>query len=246
MAQSSGRMPRLYLESRFASGDVVVTSPEQSHYLLSVLRLTAGAPVLVFNGEDGEWRARIGNVGKKSCDLILEQETWPQLSGPDIDYIFAPLKRARLDYMVQKATELGARRLRPVMTEYTQSTRVNMVRMRANAIEAAEQCGLVSVPEIFETERLGDILGSWPDARSLIFCDESAELRDPVAALGEVPEGPVAVLIGPEGGFSSSERAKLLAKDFVTPLSLGPRIMRSDTAAIAALSLVNAVHGDWR
>ena len=245
MARSSGRLPRLYLDQPFGEGALIEPSPDQAHYLLKVLRISHESPVLVFNGRDGEWHATLSLTGKRSCKLRLDQQTWPQQAGPDIHYLFAPLKRARLDYMVQKATELGARRLLPVLTEYTQLSRLNLERMRANAIEAAEQCGLVSVPDIAAPVPLTETLESWSEARDLVYCDEAAELANPIGVLERLQPGPKAVLVGPEGGFSASERNSLLAKPFVTAISLGPRIMRSDTAAIAAFALVNAVHGDW-
>jgi len=180
-------------------------------------------------------------------NLEITAQVRPQESGPEIDYLFAPLKRARLDYMVQKATEMGVARLRPVITRHTTPERVNLERMRANAIEAAEQCGVLRVPEVAAPERLATVLGSWPADRPLIFCDEDAEIANPIDALSALKDGsPVSVLIGPEGGFSPEERTLLLAQPFTTRLSLGPRIMRADTAAVAVLALVNAVAGDWR
>ena len=170
----------------------------------------------------------------------------PQEGGPDIDYLFAPLKRARLDYMVQKATEMGVARLRPVLTHRTTPERVNMERMRANAIEAAEQCGILRIPEVGEPEKLDRVLAGWDAARPLIFCDEGSEERCPFTALARLQPGPLALLIGPEGGFDEAERALLLTQPFVTRISLGPRILRADTAAVAALALVNAALGDWR
>jgi 16S rRNA (uracil1498-N3)-methyltransferase len=170
----------------------------------------------------------------------------PQAGGPDIDYVFAPLKRARLDYVVQKAVEMGAARLVPAITRRTVAERINLGRMRANVIEAAEQCGILRIPEVLEPRPLDRILDDWEPARRLVFCDEAAPLRDPVAALSAVSPGPVAVLIGPEGGFSDDERERLVGMSGVVRLALGPRIMRADTAAVAAMALVNAVLGDWR
>ena len=163
---------------------------------------------------------------------------------PDIDYIFAPLKHARLDYVVQKATELGARRLRPVMTSRTVAERVNLERMRANVVEAAEQCNLVHVPEVLEPEKLEKVLATWEKGRSLVYCDETMVDHNPLESLKSV-RTPSAVLVGPEGGFTDDEKALLKSRDFVIPISLGPRIMRADTAAIAALTLVQALAGDW-
>jgi len=234
---------RLYLDAALAAGGNVACTPEQANYLLNVLRLSAGDAVRVFNGRDGEWRAVITLPRRKDCRLVIDTLTRAQISGPDIDYLFAPLKHARLDYMVQKATEMGVRRLRPVITRRTIAQRVNLERMRANAIEAAEQCGLLGIPEVMPPQDLGAVLASWEGSRHLIFCDESAETLSPVAALQAESKGPLAVLIGPEGGFDPAERAALLAAPFTQAISLGPRIMRADTAAVAALALVNAITG---
>lgn len=236
---------RLFVEQPLRAGELIRCSDDQSNYLRNVLRLTSGAEILIFNGSDGEWRARLSLEGKRSCTLEPIEQVRPQEGGPDIDYLFAPLKRARLDYMVQKATELGVARLRPVLTRHTIAERVNVSRMRSNAIEAAEQCGILRIPEIDEPEKLDRVLDRWDAARRLVFCDEQAEVRDPITALRTVPRGRVGVLIGPEGGFASEERERLLALPFTVPISLGPRIMRADTAAVAALALVNAVLGDW-
>ncbi len=237
---------RLYVDHALAEGAAVPCTPEQVNYLLNVLRMKAGQGLLVFNGRDGEWRVRLDNVTKKAAVLVMETQTRPQTGGPDLDYLFAPLKHARLDYMVQKATEMGAARLRPVLTRRTIAERVNLERMRANVIEAAEQCGILRVPDVLEPQKLGAALDSWDPARTLIFCDEGAEVRNPVAALREVGPGPIAVLIGPEGGFTDEERAAIRGRPFVHTISLGPRILRADTAAVAALAVINAVLGDWR
>jgi 16S rRNA (uracil1498-N3)-methyltransferase len=237
---------RLFVEQDLACDVALVCSAEQSNYLKTVLRMRPGDVVLVFNGRDGEWRSIFGDAGKRGVTLHVEKQTRAQIVGPDIDYLFAPLKRARLDYMVQKATELGVRRLKPVLTRHTVAERVNTDRMRANAVEAAEQCGILHVPEVSEPSKLPGVLAAWDKSRPLIFCDEAAALANPVDALRTLRPGPVAVLIGPEGGFSADERALLLACPGVVTLSLGPRVMRADTAAVAALTLVNVVLGDWR
>lgn len=237
---------RLFVDCPLAAGARVPLSEDQAHYLLNVLRMTAGALVLVFNGRDGEWQAEVADVKKRSAVLIVAHQTRPQLDGPNIDYLFAPLKRSRLDYMVQKAVEMGVARLAPVLTRRTVAERVNLERMRANAIEAAEQCGVLRVPDICVPLPLDKVLAGWDASRRLIFCDEDASLKDPVATLDAITPGPLAVLIGPEGGFDPSERAVLHAQPYVTAMSLGPRIMRADTAAVAALALVNARLGDWR
>lgn len=237
---------RLFVDAELRAGTPVRCSDEQANYLRNVLRLGAGADILIFNGADGEWRARLMLEGKRGCGLEPLEQVRPQEAGPDIHYLFAPLKRARLDYMVQKATELGVARLQPVLTRHTVAERVNLQRMRSNAIEAAEQCGILRIPEIAEPERLDRTLTSWDRSRPLIVCDERAPIANPIEALSRVPPGPVAVLIGPEGGFAAEEREQLVAEPFTVQISLGPRIMRADTAAIAALALVNAVLGDWR
>lgn len=216
----------------------------QAHYLANVLRLKPGDAVALFNGRDGEWLAYLTGIGKKSVSLRIERKTSEVKPPPDIDYVFAPLKHVRLDYLVQKATELGARRLRPVMTQRTIAGRVNLDRMRANAVEAAEQCNLVFVPEVHEPVGLAELIAGWEHSRRLIYCDERATIANPVQALaGIVP--PAAVLVGPEGGFTPDERDLLKGQGFVTAISLGPRIMRADTVAIAALALVQASVGDW-
>lgn len=237
---------RLFLRADLHQGAEVGLDRAQANYLLNVLRLVEGDTILVFNGRHGEWRARIAEAGRKTCRLAAQEQVRPQEAAPDIFYLFAPLKHARLDYMVQKAVEMGAARLCPVLTQHSQVARVNPERMQANVIEAAEQCGILALPEVDPTRRLGDLLGGWDASRRIFFCDEDARPGGPVEALAEFRRGPAAVLIGPEGGFSADERADLLARSYVTPLSLGPRILRADTAAVAALAVVQAFIGDWR
>ena len=233
-------------------GYTLELEPAQANYLRNVLRLKAGAPVLVFNGRDGEWRATLADRGKRALSLALGEQTRAQTTPLDLHYLFAPLKHARLDFMVQKAVEMGASRLQPVLTRHTQVTRVNLERMRANAIEAAEQCGILTLPEIGAPAGLEHMLAEREPERLLIFCDEDADVKDPLAALAAVRPAagsaapPLAVLIGPEGGFAEDERASLLRAPNVVRLALGPRILRADTAAVAALALVDAVLGDWR
>ena len=246
MAVHDFNSQRLFVDAPLAEGTRAACSPEQASYLRSVLRLADGDEILVFNGRDGEWRARLVAEGKRGAALEAVELVRAQTGGPDLHYLFAPLKRARLDYMVQKATEMGAARLVPVLTRHTVAERVNLDRMRANAIEAAEQCGILRVPEIAEPVKLSALLDGWDAARTLVFCDEAAEQASPIAALSSRAAGPLAVLIGPEGGFSPDERAMIRAVPEAIALSLGPRIMRADTAAVAALALVNAVLGDWR
>lgn len=237
---------RVFVDAPLSAGAGVACTPEQINYLVNVLRMKAAAALLVFNGRDGEWRAVLEPVSKKSLVLRVEAQTRAQSDGPDVEYLFAPLKHARLDYMVQKATEMGVRRLRPVLTRRTIAERVNLDRMRANVIEAAEQCGILRVPDVVEPQKLGAVLEGWDAARSLIFCDEGADVLNPLAALRDVTAGPVAVLIGPEGGFADEERDLIRSRPFVRTISLGPRILRADTAAVAALAVVNSVLGDWR
>lgn len=237
---------RLFVEHPLAAGAVLPLSSAQANYLCNVLRLGDGAQILVFNGRDGEWTAQLRVAGKRDRQLEIGGLVRPQTGGPDIDYLFAPLKRARLDYMVQKAVELGVAGLRPVMTRRTTAERVNLERMRANAIEAAEQCGVLRLPAIHAPARLEAAIAAWDPARRLIVCDEEATVASPLNALSSVEPGPLAVLIGPEGGFAPEERLALNAAPFVVTISLGPRVMRADTAAVAALALVNAVLGDWR
>lgn len=235
---------RLFLKGALASGASLPLDRAQANYVLNVLRLQAGAALLVFNGTDGEWLAHVVPDGRKAASLVCRTQIRPQPPQPDIDYLFAPIKHARLDYMVQKAVEMGAGRLRPVITRRTQVSRVNMERMCANVIEAAEQCGILAMPEVLPEVKLEQALNGLGPERRLVFCDENAPLADPVAALRPCAAGPLAVLIGPEGGFSPEERALLLAHGPVVRLSLGPRILRADTAAVAALALVQAVRGD--
>ena len=243
MPRADFRTPRLYVDAPLAAGVAVSLAPEQANYLGNVLRLKSGDAVLAFNGREGEWRAAL--AGRKRVEqLVVEAQTRPQDPPTRVRYAFAPLKHARLDYLVQKATELGVRRLRPAITRRTIAERVNLARMRANAVEAAEQCNLVAVPEVMEPRKLDAILGDWPGERALIFCDEAAVVGDPQAALRAL-KAPAAVLIGPEGGFDENERTMLLALPGVTAISLGPRILRADTAAVAALTLAQACIGDW-
>jgi 16S rRNA (uracil1498-N3)-methyltransferase len=239
---------RLWVEAPLAKGEKVELTREQTHYLVHVLRLGDGAVVLAFNGRDGEWRASLATAGKKAAALRIQEQAREQDFLPDVDYLFAPLKQARLDYMAQKAVEMGARRLRPVLTRRTQASRVNLERMRANVVEAAEQCGILSLAEVLAEEKLERALSNWPEDRLLVFCDEAAETADPVAALRAAGQGfaKFALLIGPEGGFDDSEREKLAGVKTTARISLGPRVLRADTAAVAALALVQAALGDWR
>jgi 16S rRNA (uracil1498-N3)-methyltransferase len=237
--------PRLYVSGDLAAGSEVNPGDPAIHYLRNVLRLEAGAGVLVFNGREGEWRARVAIPSKRELKLEILEQARPQSVPSPLHYAFAPVKHARLDFMVQKAVELGAGRLTPVITQRTQVSRVNIDRMRANIIEAAEQCGVLAVPEAEEPVAFDRWLNNIEAGRTIVFCDEDAEISDPVKAL-QMQNGPFTLITGPEGGFAEIERAALLARAPVIRLSLGPRILRADTAAVAALSIVQAVRGDWR
>jgi 16S rRNA (uracil1498-N3)-methyltransferase len=244
------KSPRLYVDTPLQAGGAAALDATQAHYLQHVLRLGPGAEVLAFNGRDGEWRARLAAPTRRTLALEMVAQTRPQTAAGDLHYLFAPLKHARLDYMVQKAVEMGASRLCPVLTRHTHNARVNLERMRANAIEAAEQCGVLNVPEIAAPVSFDAMLAALSPERLLVFCDEAAEVGDPIAALSRyrqpgAPPAPLAVLIGPEGGFAPEERDALLRRTNVVRLALGPRILRADTAAVAALALTQAVLGDW-
>jgi 16S rRNA (uracil1498-N3)-methyltransferase len=241
------RAPRLFVDAALHEGARIALERNQSNYLGNVLRLAAGENILVFNGRDGEWQAEIG--GRKRPDgLTIVARTRPQDRLPDIAYVFAPLKHARLDYMVQKAVEMGASRLQPVLTRHTQVSRVNVERMRANVIEAAEQCRILSLAEVAEPVALDRFLEKRETSRLLVFCDEGAGIANPIEALRQrlpTSDG-IDVVIGPEGGFADDERGLLLRQPRTLRLSLGPRILRADTAGVAALALVQAALGDWR
>jgi len=246
MPQLDFRQPRLFVDAALAAGEMVALERSQGNYLGNVHRLSAGDTILVFNGRDGEWQAAI--TGRKRPDsLTIVTQTRPQDRLPDLAYVFAPLKHARLDYMVQKAVEMGASSLQPVLTRFTQVARVNGERMRANVIEAAEQCGILSLATVSEPVALDRYLSQRDGQRLLVFCDEAADTSNPLKALqsGPTVSDGIDVLIGPEGGFAEDERAILLRQPRTLRLSLGPRILRADTAAVAALALVQAALGDW-
>jgi 16S rRNA (uracil1498-N3)-methyltransferase len=246
MPQLDFRQPRLFVDAALAAGETVTLERSQSNYLGNVLRLSAGETILVFNGRDGEWQASIS--GRKRPDsLKIVTQTRPQDRLPNLTYVFAPPKHARLDYMVQKAVEMGASSLQPVLTRFTQVARVNGERMRANVIEAAEQCGILSLATVSEPMALDRYLSQRDGARLLVFCDEAADTSNPLEALqsGLTSSDGIDILIGPEGGFAEEERAVLLRQPQTLRLSLGPRILRADTAAVAALALVQAALGDW-
>ena len=233
---------RLYLDVTLKSGAEIDLSRDHANYLFNVMRLGVGAPLLVFNGEDGEWRAEVVSAGKRGGVITLLERLRPPEIPPDLWLVFAPIKKARTDFIAEKACEMGCRRLAPVFTRFTNAERVNTDRLRAHAVEAAEQCGMVFVPEVSEPTTLERLLEGWDPGRRLIFCDETRNAA-PLASIA--PEPPAAILVGPEGGFSADETAKLRALDFVTPAALGPRVLRADTAAVAALAIWQARRGDW-
>src|SRR3979411_1222497 len=252
MPQLDFRTPRLFVDAALAAGETVALERSQSNYLGNVLRLSAGGTILAFNGRDGEWQASIAGPERARTLKILApnpapEQPRPQDRLPDLASVFAPLKHARLDYMVQKAGEMGASSLQPVLTRFPQVSRVNGERMRANVIEAAEQCGILSLAAVAEPVALDRYLGQREAQRLLIFCDEAADATNPLQALqsGLAASNGIDVLIGPEGGFAEEERAILLRQPQTLRLSLGPRIMRADTAGVAALALVQAALGDW-
>ena len=237
---------RLYVEAPLGENAAVILDNSQTHYLLNVMRARTGDHLRLFNGRDGEWRARVDEPAKRSCKLMCEIQTMPQREVPDLWLVFAPVKKTPADYLVQKATELGVRLLQPVSTRRTIVSRVNRERMRANAIEAAEQSGRVDVPELCELMPLEKLLTNWPGERRLLFCDVAGEAPSIADALRDTVSKQWAVLTGPEGGFDLAERARLRAIPNVVPVSLGERILRADTAALSALAVWQAVKGDWR
>lgn len=241
----AGGKTRLYVTANLGAGVAVALDEGQAHYLLHVLRAKLGNLVALFNGRDGEWLAEISQAGKRGVTAICRKQTGAQAETPDIWLAFAPVKKTPSDYLVQKATELGVSVLLPVFTRRTIVTRINQERMLANTIEAAEQSGRLSVPQVREGVSFDKLLGSWPKERRLFFCDEGGDAKAITQAARESRGGPTAILTGPEGGFDPDERAALRALPFVTPVTLGPRILRADTAALAALAIWQAVAGDW-
>ncbi len=237
---------RLYIDTDLTQGAQIALSREQAHYLRNVLRRSAGDRLGLFNGRDGEWRGRIVDLGKQAGLVTLFEQIQPQTGVPDLWLLCAPIKRTRLEIIAEKAAELGVREIHPVITEYTNAPRANTDRLAAIMIEAAEQCGLVSVPTLQTPEKLHAVLDNWPADRQILFCDESGAGGSALARLQAAPPNkPWAVLTGPEGGFSSTERTRLHAMPQSLAVSLGPRILRADTAAIAALALWQSVCGDW-
>lgn len=235
---------RLYIDHRFAPGQPVPLDTNQSHYLSTVMRLGAGAEISVFNGRDGEWTARLVSAGKRGGEVELVAQSAPQLDPPDLWLVFAPIKKARTDFIVEKAAELGAARILPVQTDHTNSERIRQDRLQAHAVEAAEQCGGTFVPPVDDLVPLSRLLDGWDQGRRILWADEA--LVGPAETLAGLPAGPWAVLIGPEGGWSEAERRRLSGMACVQRISLGPRVLRADTAAVAALALWQAAVGDWR
>ncbi|WP_136636965.1 16S rRNA (uracil(1498)-N(3))-methyltransferase [Pseudooceanicola onchidii] len=233
---------RLYVDHPLGAGQTVPLDRDQANYLFNVMRMTPGDAVALFNGRDGEWRAEVVTGNKRNGVLACVGQSAPQSDPPDLWLIFAPIKKARTDFIVEKAAEMGARRIVPVMTDYTNSERVRVDRLQAHCVEAAEQCGGTYVPEVAEPLRLDRVLADWPEGRQLMFCDES--LVGGSAGLPDI-RGPWGILIGPEGGFSEAERARLRGLDYAHPVALGPRILRADTAAVAAMTLWQDALGDW-
>ena len=249
MPRTHKSLQRLLVEPDLGPGVELVLGREQTNYLVAVLRLRAGDAVVLFNGRDGAWRAEITDPSRKAVRLNVREQVAPQTPPSDLWFGFAPLKTGRLDYIVQKATELGAGTIQPVLTQFTQVSRLKPEKLQSNIVEAAEQCEVLTVPELLPERRLQSLLEAWQaehGLRRLVVCDESAPSASPVGPLRQLEGLPVGVLVGPEGGFSDDERALLLSQPFVLPVSLGPRILRADTAGVAALALVQAIIGDWR
>ena len=246
MPRPNQSVQRLYVEAALTADSTLALTGNPAHYLRNVLRLAVDDEVLLFNGRDGEWLAQISQISKKQIMLNLRAETRPQTAPTDLQLLLAPIKRDRLDYVAQKATEMGATHITPVITRRTQNTKLNLDRLRANAIEAAEQCNLLSVPQFDAAMRLDVLLDNWADDRVIVFCDEHADVAQGMAALQNLKGQKIALLIGPEGGFDPQERDRILARSSTLALSLGPRILRTDTALVAALALVQSQIGDWR
>lgn len=249
MPRSHKTLPRLYVEAPLAAGISLDLGRDHTNYLLTVLRMKQADALIVFNGRDGAWMARIADDHRKGATLELVVQTQHQTDRSDLWFGFAPLKTGRLDYLVQKATEMGAGVIQPVITRFTQVSRLKQDKLVANVIEAAEQCEVLTVPEVHAEIGLDELLSHWQrnqGLRRLVFCDESAPANSPVGQLRDLEGLPIGILIGPEGGFSDDERRLLLGQSYVIPISLGPRILRADTAAVAALAVVQSIIGDWR
>lgn len=240
------KMQRLFVPDGLAAGASFDLAADQAHYLLNVLRMREGGRLLVFNGRDGEWLAELTGAARKKATLAVREQTRPQPAPPGLFYCFAPIKKGRMDYLVQKAVEMGAGILQPVITQHTQVPKPGIQRLQANVIEAAEQCGILSVPQLREPVKLDRLLAEWEPGRALVFCDENAPSNNPLDVLQRQAGRALGLLVGPEGGFSDQERQMLRDLPFVVPIPLGPRILRADTAAVAALAVIQAAAGDWR
>lgn len=234
---------RLYVEHPLGQGQSVPLTRAQAHYLLGVMRLSVGAEILVFDGLSGEWLAEVAEAGKRRGTLRVVKHTRNLQVPPDLWLLFAPVKKARTDFIVEKATEMGAARILPVQTDFTNSGRIQRDRLQAHVIEAAEQCGAAYVPEVAEMIKLERLLADWDSTRKIYFCDE---MQAGAASTTLAGPGPSAILVGPEGGFSDKERRRLTEREDTEVISLGPRILRADTAAVAALTLWQSALGDWR
>lgn len=235
---------RLYVDAELGAGQPVAVSRDQAHYLFGVMRLEKGAMVALFNGRDGEWQAEVLVANKRNAVLKCAEQSKPLQMPPDLWLLFAPIKKARTDFIVEKAAEMGAARIMPVQTAFTQSERMRQDRLQAHALEAAEQCGGTFVPEVTDLAKLDKVLADWPADRQLVFCDET-RVGEAATDLSQLSPGPWAILIGPEGGFSAAEVEKLRSMAGVHSISLGPRILRADTAVVAALALWQQALGDW-
>lgn len=240
------RMQRLYVSADLSQNTPIEATPEQFNYLANVLRMTEGANVLLFNGRDGEWQAGLSFPTRKRILLTPTEQARPQPAPSDLVFLFAPLKVGRMDYLVQKAVEMGVGTLQPVITQHVQGKIGNLERLQANALEAAEQCGILALPEVRAPVKLKDLLEHWSPERRIIFCDEDSATNNPMTILHAIAEQQLALLVGPEGGFSDDERLLMRSLAFVTAIPLGPRILRADTAAVAALAVVQASAGDWK
>jgi len=238
--------PRLYVTAPLAAGQTVPLSAEQGHYLRHVMRLETGSEVILFNGQDGEWTASLEEVRKAGATALPTRPTRAQHNVPDLWLLFAPIKSARIDMIAEKAGELGVAQLYPVLTQHTQAARVNIERLQAHAIEAAEQCERLDIPHVHAAIKLEQLMANWPAQRTLLVCAERREAADMPAILKQLPSGPMAILVGPEGGFADDELNRLERLPFVKFMTLGPRILRAETACFAALSLWQALQGDWK
>jgi 16S rRNA (uracil1498-N3)-methyltransferase len=245
MADQGGKI-RLFVKPDLTSGADIELTREHAHYLYTVMRQRRGARLGAFNGRNGEWAAEVGDISKTAGTLHVVEQTALQRVPPDLWLLFAPIKKSRTDFIVEKAAELGCARIQPVFTRFTNSERLRLDRLQAHVIEAAEQCGETYVAPVDPPVKLTDLLSGWNPARRLMFCDESRAARPAHIALNELEPGPWAILIGPEGGFAPEEAERLRGLPFVLPVTLGPRVLRADTAAVAAMSLWQAALGDWQ